>query len=150
MTSIPLDPLVEILDMPREILVLITKNLKDFDGLLNLKMSCAYFNKVITQFSLTRELIRDKIMIYDDLDLCINVNCYEDTQDIYEDYYFVNTRRYIHHHQRALNDAQIRINQKNYIVCSPYCNECYVKYVAIGDKKNVTRDFVEGEVIIDY
>ena len=108
MTSIPLDLLVEILDMPREILVLITKNLKDFDGLLNLKMSCAYFNKVITQFSLARELIRDEIIYYKDLSLCINVNCYDDTQDIFEDYYFINSRKYIHSRQRALNNRQIK------------------------------------------
>ena len=137
--------------LPDELILLVQKNVNDHDTLTNLKMSCTYFNKVITQFSLARELIRDEIIYYKDLSLCINVNCYDDTQDIFEDYYFINSRKYIHSRQRALNNRQIKINQKNYQICSPYCSECFIKHVLIGDKTNVRRDFLDPwDVIIDY
>ena len=136
--------------LPDELIMLIKQNVNDNTTLLNLKMSCTYFNKVITQFSLSKEIINDKLSKHNDLNLCISADCCEDTRDIYENHYYEYAGRYLHYHQLALNNAQIRINQKDYKVRSPYCVECFIKHVLIGDKTNVRRDFVEDEVIIDY
>ena len=136
--------------LPEELIMLVQKNVNDYTSLTNLKMSCAFFNKVITQFSLARELVHDKFSTYECLSTCINAECYEDTVEIYENHYYEYAGRYIHYHQPALNNAKIRICKKDYKVRSPYCVECFVKYVLIGDKTNVRRDFVEDEVIIDY
>ena len=136
--------------LPEELIMLIKQNVNDYTSLTNLKMSCAFFNKVITQFSLARELVNDKFSKYECLSTCINADCYEDTVEIYENHYYDYNNRYVHYHQPALNNAKISICKKDYKVRSPYCVECFVKHVLIGDKTNVRRDFVEDEVIIDY
>ena len=136
--------------LPDELILFVQKNVNDHATLLNLKMCCTYFNKGITQVSLTRIMINDKLSNYNDLSLCINVDCYYDTQDIYENHYYEYAGRYIHHHQPALNNRQIRINKKDYNVRSPYCCECFIKHVLIGSNTNVRRDLYEDEVIIDY
>ena len=44
--------------------------------------------------------------------LCINIDCYDETQDLYEDIYYQGSKRYIHSHQDALNYTDKTINQK--------------------------------------
>ena len=137
--------------LPDELIMLVQKNVNDYTTLLNLKMSCTYFNKVITIVSLSKEMINDKLSKLNDLNLCINIDCYDDTQDIYENRYYGYNNRYVHTHQPALNNAQIRINHKDYKVRTSYCVECFVKHVLIGDKTNVRRNFLDPwKVMIHY
>ena len=140
--------------LPEELIMLVQKKVNDHATLLNLKMSCTYFNKVITRaklnISLTKEIIDDKFSNYNDLRICANANCYDDTEFIYINQYYRNNL-YVHYHQPALNNTKIRINKKDYNVRSPYCCECFVKHVLIGSKTNVRRDLSdEFKVNIDY
>ena len=102
-------------------------------------MSCTYFNKVITQFSLTREVIRDKIDGYKNIRYCSNINCKKDTEETYLEQFVCI------YHAKAFNIAPIRINNKYYKACSPYCNTCFIKYILIGDNTNARCDIDEYE-----
>ena len=154
MTTMTTTTMTMILMLPEELIMLVKKKVDDHFSLSQLKISCLYFNKIITReslnVSLTREIIHDKISNYKDRYFCINPNCYEDTEEIYEDNYHRDNNRYVHNHQFALNKSQITINKKDYQICTPYCSECFIRHVLIGDRTNVRRDFVEGRVIIDY
>jgi len=135
--------------LPEELIMLIKQNVNDYTSLTNLKMSCAYFNKVIRQFSLARELMRDTIDVYNhklEHYHCVNNNCQKDAEEFY-------LERFVSlYHAKALNIAPIRINHKYYKACSPYCNTCFIKHVLIGDNTNARCNIDEDEYVlnIDY
>ena len=95
-------------------------------------------------------MLYGKFLNYKPTEMCINIDCYYDTWDIYEDIYHYGYRRYIHSHQCALNKTTITINNKQYNTHTPYCSECFMKYVLIGDKKNVRHNLIMDEVNIEY
>jgi hypothetical protein len=69
--------------------------------------------------------------------LCINIDCYEDTFEVFKEIHHYSDRRYVHKKQKALNTSIIIINNKKFTIKSHYCCECFKKYVLIGDRKNV-------------
>ena len=136
--------------LPEELIMLVQKNVKDYTSLSNLKISCTYFNKSVTQFSLTREVIRKKIDVYNkrhySYKKCANINCYDDIGEFYIDYDIGN------YHIKGIifNTAAIRINKKfynhkYYRACSPYCNTCFFKYVLIGENTNARHEYDRNE-----
>lgn len=72
---------------------------------------------------------------------CVNKNCAADTEDITEYVWNYGNSRYIHHSQFALNETTIIINGKPYDVNTPYCCECFKKYVLVGDNKNASQHY---------
>ena len=68
---------------------------------------------------------------YKSTEMCINIDCYDETWDIYEDVYNYGYRYYIHSHQLSLNKTIITINGKQYNIHTPYCCECFKKYVEV-------------------
>ena len=125
-------------------------HLNDYEDLLNLKISCKYFDKLITQFSIGKLMLYGKFTNYKPTEMCINIDCYDETLDIYEDVYHQGYRYYIHSHQWALNKNTITINNKQYNIHTPYCSECFTKYVLIGDKPFVRHNLIMDQVNIEY
>ena len=122
-------------DLPEDMILYIKENLYDYSDLLNLKKTNKQFDKLITRFSIIKLMLYGKILNYKHIEMCINVDCFWDTCDIYEDIYHYGYRRYLHHHQCALNKTTIIINNNQYDICSPYCTECLKVHILIGDKK---------------
>jgi hypothetical protein len=137
---------------PIDIISIITGNMKNYKDLHSLKLSCKYFNEIITRYSIIKQKIYYNLNKKEKIIYCANSNCYNETKDIFVDYYREYEGRYIHHHQYAINSIIIYINQKTYKIFSPYCCECYKKYILFGDKKeNLVREIqVEGFVDIEY
>ena len=135
--------------IPDDIILYIKELIYYPKDLLNFKITCKSYEKMITTFSLSKLMIQGKIN-YKPIEMCINIDCYDDTCDIYENVYNYGYRRYIHYHQYALNKTIITINKNKYKIFTPYCCECFTQYVLIGDKKNVTRNLIIDKVNIEY
>ena len=137
-------------NLPDDLIWYIQKLIYNYNDLYNLKLTCKLYNKIISNISLSKLLVKNKFDKYKPTLYCININCYEDTEDIFEDVYYYGARKYIHFHQSALNKTSISINNISYSVSSPYCSECFIKYILIGDKENVTHNCIMNKVSIDY
>lgn len=136
-------------NIPDDIILQLSKLILNPKDLLNFKITCKSYNKIITTFSLSKLIILGKIN-YKPIEMCINNDCYDDTSDIYENVYHYGYRRYIHFHQYALNQELITINKNKYKIFTPYCSECFTQYVLIGDKENFTRNLMIDKVNIEY
>ena len=136
--------------LPDDIVRHIQTYYNDYEDLLNLKKTGKYFDKLITSFALGKLMLYGIFSNYNSTIACVNIDCYYDTWNIYEDVYHAGYRRYIHSHQSALNKAEATINNIRYNICTPYCCECFKQYVLIGDKQNVTDNLIMEEVNIEY
>lgn len=139
-----------ILDLPCDIINTIKKCIISHDSLKNFKSVCKYTNNLVSQFDLKKKVLERKLSCWKPKNYCINIDCYYDTDDIYEFVYNHGFRHYIHSHQWALNYHTININSKTSSVHTAYCCECFKKYVLIGDRKNVVDKLIQGVVNIEY
>ena len=75
----------------------------------------------------------------------------KETRDLFIDYYREYAGRYKHEHQDAMNYDTIYINECEYKTFSPYCHECFKKYILLnGLSKNRIRNIlVEGFVDVE-
>ena len=133
-----------------DIIYYIIDYLYNTEDKLNLKKTCKYFNKYIRQFSLAKKLLVNKLTLYSNILNCVNIDCYYDTMEIYENIYHYDYQRYIHFHQNALNKTYITINNQKYIIDSPYCCECLKKYILIRDRQNVYDHLSINYIYINY
>ena len=146
--------------MPIEIVILIIKKIDDLDTLLNTKISCQLYKTLVSDFIIKKVILSKKILNYKPyvkLDywaypysLCINIDCWDDTVDVYEDIYNTNYPRYCHFVQEAVNNSTMTINNKNYPVNTPYCCECFTNFVLIGDSKKVKHNYKMNTINIDF
>lgn len=137
---------------PIDIISIIRGNMKNYNDLQSLKLTCKYFNEIITRYLIIKQKMYRDLNKKEKIISCANSNCYNETEDLFVDFYREYEGRYIHDHQPAINYDTIYINQRRYKIFSPYCCECYKKYVLIGDKKeNLFREIqVEAFVDIEY
>jgi hypothetical protein len=134
-----------------DLIILISSFITNYKDILSLKLLCKEYNKIILKFNILKLLISSKINNYCYLNNCVNINCCTETLDLFENYYRKYYGRYIHYEQPAMNNDTIYINQKPYKVFSPYCCECFKKYILIGDKKDTINNlFCEDFVDIEY
>lgn len=139
--------------LPGDIVTKISNELNNFEDLLNYKLTCLSISLCVSNFSLLRLHVKN---IYNRspkwLTHCVNMYCYDDTQDIYENFYREYSGRYIHYHQAAFNRQQCMINKKTLSIFTPYCVECFKKYVLIRDLDwmKYTCANIEDEVIFDF
>jgi len=115
--------------LPDDIILYINTYSDNYKDLLNMKITCKQNYKLITNFSLTKLILNEKFLNYKPINFCINRDCYYDTIYIHEVIYHNNYRRYIHSHQSALNKFILYTSNKQYNICTPYCGECFDKYV---------------------
>ena len=135
-------------DIIRHIIYYVGDNTK---FLINLKQTSMFMNREITSFTLARQMLLTKLGHYEDLFRCVNVDCYEDTYDIFTYLHNYGYRRYIHTWQEAVNETTIVVNSKSYKIKHPYCCECFKKYILIGTRENVIENYdQESNVNIIY
>ena len=84
--------------------------------------------------------------------ICINKNCYHENKYIIYDSYRENDNVYTVRTLPSINNDTIYINLNPYKVSSPYCCECFKKYVLFGDiSEEYIRNFiVEGFVDVEF
>ena len=139
--------------LPSELIIQISKNLDNYNDILNLKKITNEINSIISRLLIVRKKFLSDIEKKEKIvNRCVNVNCYHDTKKIYEDYYYEYYGRYIHLHQDAMNYKIIRIDNNILKIFTPYCCECFKNYVLIGDKSldKVSDCLQEDTIILKY
>jgi hypothetical protein len=128
--------------MPYDIILTIIEFVKfNYTDLVNLKKTCLELKKYIKSFTIAKQMLTVKIGNYEDLFKCVNVDCYEDTYDIFTYIHNYNYRRYIHRWLEALNRTQIVVNGSIYNINSPYCCECFKIHILVGTSQNITHNY---------
>ena len=139
---------LNIFDLPSDVGEIITSYLfKDHQFLAKLKTTCKSMYKAISVFAIAKLMLSEKLGLFSFRDLCINVNCYEDTYDVFtfvHNYYYT---RYLHSRQYALNSCVVIINAKYYNFKSHYCCECLKKFVLVGSNSNVIENYQNSEEV---
>jgi hypothetical protein len=120
-------------DLPHDIVKNIIKSIANRESLMNFRETCKPIYDKITDSEIEKKISFN----FNNRDLCINSDCYEDTFEVFKEIHHYSDRRYVHKKQKALNTSIIIINNKKFTIKSHYCCECFKKYVLIGDRKNV-------------
>lgn len=147
---------LSICDLPSEIIAMIVDLLGNKDYLVHFKKTCCLFNKSVSHFYIAGQMVATKYGVFTtrwikneavcfwDYQRCINVDCYDETENVVSYVWNYGFRRYIHTHQRPLNTAIMIVNGKPYSVKSQYCCECFKKHVLVGSNPNASEHY--GEV----
>jgi hypothetical protein len=147
MNCTPCDYL-NIKELPNDVGEIITGYLfKDYQFLAKLKTTCKALHKFISVFAIAKLMLSEKLGLFSFRKLCINVDCYEDTYDVFtfvHNYYYT---RYLHSRQYALNATRIIVNAKYYNIKSHYCCECLKKFVLVGANSNVIENYQNSEEV---
>ena len=147
MNCTPCDYL-NIKELPNDVGEIITGYLfKDYQFLAKLKTTCKALHKFISVFAIAKLMLSEKLGLFSFRNLCINVDCYEDTYDVFtfvHNYYYT---RYLHSRQYALNATTIIVNAKYYNIKSHYCCECLKKFVLVGANSNVIENYQNSEEV---
>ena len=136
-----------ICDMPSELIAMIVDLLGNKDYLVNFKETCSLFNKSVSQFYIAGQMVSTKygvfISRYDDglMSRCVNVNCYDETEDVHTFVWAYHYHRYYHTPQYPMNQTTMVVDRKSYSVKSHYCCECFKKHVLIGSNQNVSQQY---------
>jgi hypothetical protein len=138
--------------MPYDILRHVIDIVKtDYKSLINLKQASLSMNREISSFVVAKQMLLIKLGKYEELFKCVNVDCYEDTYEIFTYLHNYGYRRYIHKWQEALNSTTIVVNAKSYKINTPYCCECLKQHILVGNRENVTHNYdLDSQVNIVY
>ena len=139
---------LNIKDLPNDVGEIITGHLfKDYQFLSKLKTTCKALYKAICVFAIAKQMLSTKWGQFSFRELCVNVDCYDDTYDVFtfiHNYYY---SRYLHSRQYALNATIIIVNAKYYNFKSHYCCECLKKFVLVGSNSNVIENYQNSEEV---
>ena len=142
-----------ICDMPSELIAMIVDRLGNKDYLVSFKETCVLFNKSVSQFYIAGQMVSAKYGVFTtrwvknedvcfwDYQRCINVDCFDETENVVSDVWNYGFRRYIHTHQQPLNTAIMIVDGKPYPVKSQYCCECFKRHVLVGSNPNASQHY---------
>jgi hypothetical protein len=134
--------------LPNDVGEIINSHLfKDYQFLAKLKTTCKSLYKSISVFAIAKQMLVVKLGQFSFRELCVNVDCYDDTYDVFtfvHNYYY---SRYLHSRQYALNATIIIVNAKYYNIKSHYCCECLKKFVLVGYNSNVIENYENSEEV---
>ena len=147
---------LSICDLPSEIIAMIVDLLGNKDYLIHFKETCSLFSKSFSQFYIAGQMVATKYGVFTtrwvknedvcfwDYQRCINVDCFDETENVVSYVWNYGFRRYIHTHQQPLNTTTMIVNGKPYSVKSHYCCECFKRHVLVGKNPNASQHY--GEV----
>ena len=112
-----------IYDLPSELIAMIVDRLGNKDYLVSFKETCGLFNKSVSQFYIAGQMVSTKYGVFIPRyeGKCLNVDCYDETEDVHTYVWNYGFRRYYHVHQAPLNQTTMVVNGKSYSVKSHYC-----------------------------
>ena len=147
---------LNICDLPSEIIAIIVDLLGNKDYIIHFKETCSLFGKSVSHFYIAGQMVSAKYGVFTtrwlknedvcfwDYQRCINVDCYDETENVLTDVWNYGFKRYIHTHQQPLNTTTMIVNGKPYSVKSHYCCECFKNHVLVGSNPNASQHY--GEV----
>jgi hypothetical protein len=138
-------------DLNNDVIQIIIGHIKHYNYLALLKRTnIANYNSV-SRLSIAKLMLSYRLGQFSPRTFCININCCEDTKEVFYKHYRNTNSDYIHNKQLALKQTTALINEKEYKFNTHYCSECLKKFVLVGDLRNVKHnyDYID-EVNISY
>jgi len=138
-------------DLDNDVIQIIIGHIKHYSYLVSLKRTCKANYNSISKLSFARLMLSYRLRQFSPRTFCININCCEDTKEVFDKHYRNGYESYVHNKQFALKQTTALINEKKYKFNTHYCSECLKKFVLVGDLRNVKHnyDYID-EVNITY
>jgi hypothetical protein len=138
-------------DLNDDVIQIIIGRVKHYSYLALLKRTNIANYNCVSKLSIARLMLSNRLSIFSPRTFCININCCEDTKEVFYKHYRNTNSDYVHNKQLALQKTIVLINEKEYKFNTHYCSECLKKFVLVGDLRNVKHnyDYID-EVNITY
>jgi len=138
-------------DLNDDVIHIIISHVKHYSYLALLKRTCLANYNSISKFSIAKLMLFNRLGQFSQQTYCVNINCCEDSKEVFYKHYRNGDVCYEHIRQFALQKTVALINEKKYCINTHYCSECLKKFVLVGDLRNVKHnyDYID-EVNITY
>jgi hypothetical protein len=138
-------------DLSDDVLLIIISYVKHYSYLALLKRTCLANYNSVSQLSIAKLMLSYSLRQFSPRTFCVNINCCEDSEEVFYKHYRNGYDSYVHNKQFALKQTIVLINEKEYKFNTHYCSECLKKFVLVGDLRNVKHnyDYID-EVNITY
>jgi len=138
-------------DLSDDVFHIIISHVKHFSYLALLKITCLANYNCVSRLSIAKLMLSNRLGQFSEQTYCVNINCCEDSKEVFYKHYRNGDFCYEHIRQFALQKTIMCINEKNYKFNTHYCSECLKKFVLVGDLRNVKHnyDYID-EVNITY
>jgi len=141
-------------DLPSDIILLIIKQLGNYEYIIGLNITCKSLSKLISKFAVAKEMFAVLFSRFNPYELmnynphrkymarCVNERCKEETLNACEYIWEAHDGLgYVHRKQDAQNTNLMVINKKKFWFRSPYCCECFKRHVLVGNNKKVAQHY---------
>jgi hypothetical protein len=138
-------------DLNDDVICVIISHVKHYSYLALLKRTCLYNYNSVSKLSIAKLMLSSRLGHFCPRTFCININCCEDSKEVFYKHYRNGYDSYVHIKQFALKNTTLLINEKKYKLNTHYCGECLKKFVLVRDLINVKHnyDYID-EVNISY
>lgn len=139
-------------NLPTDLIIVISNFIPNYYDVFSLKKINKNFNNSINNYQIIKKKMEKKLKKYKKTLTCINNNCYHENKHIIFDFYRENDNVYTIRTLPSINNDTIYINLNSYNVSSPYCCECFKKYVLFGDlsEEYFRNIIVEGFIDVEF
>ena len=138
-------------ELNNDVIAIILSFVKHYYYLALLKRTCLSNYNSVSKLSIAKLLLSSSLCQFSPRTFCVNINCADDTKEVFYKHYRNGYDSYVHIKQFALKKTTLLINEKKYCLNTHYCGECLKKFVLVGDLRNVKHnyDYID-EVNITY
>jgi hypothetical protein len=138
-------------ELNNDVISIIISHVKHYYYLALLKRTCLNNYNSVSKLSIAKLMLSSRLCNFSPRTFCVNINCSEDTKEVFSKHYRNGYDSYVHIKQFALKKTILLINDKKYCLNTHYCSECLKKFVLVGDLKNVKHNYnYIDEVNISY
>jgi hypothetical protein len=138
-------------DLSDDVIQIIIGYVKHYSYLAYLKITCLRNYNCVSRLSIAKLILSSRLRNFYSRTYCVNINCCEDTKEVFYKHYRNGSYCYDHIRQFSLNKTIVLINEKKYSLNTHYCGECLKKFVLVRDLKNVKHNYSYiDEVNITY
>ena len=128
-------------DLADDVIEIIIGYVKHYKYLALLKRTCLANYNSVSKLSIAKLMLSSRLGLFSPRIYCANVDCCQDTEDVFYRHYYNNCPGYEHIKQLALNKTIVLINDKKHELNTHYCSECFKKFVLVGELKNVKHNY---------
>jgi hypothetical protein len=128
-------------DLNDDVIQIIIGYVKHYSYLALLKRTCLSNYNSVSKLSIAKLLLSCRLSNFSPRTFCVNINCCEDTKEVFKTHYRHGYDSYVHIKQFSLNKTTVLINEKKYSLNTHYCGECLKKFVLVRDLRNVKHNY---------
>ena len=128
-------------DLADDVIEIIISYVKHYKYLALLKITCLANYNSVSKLSIAKLMLSSRLGLFSERIYCANVDCCQDTEDVFYTHYRNHIAGYVHIRQLALNKTIVLINDKKHGLNTHYCSECFKKFVLVGELKNVKHNY---------